>query len=267
MSPIHTFPIEDMYTPEFLDFFQQNIGSFQETARKDSPVEVSAPPPNSKSKPTRGRQKRTVQNENAPGRLHGQTRKTLRCVNVGFTYSKTTDLVTRGRMLDFRGFLQYIESKPKMYGRRTYDMVNGKWKTVRPNVVRFCGVYSSIMRRLQESGAGDEDYYNRLLLDYEAETGVPFKLRHCWEVLKGSPKWMETKVLKFLAKSGEGSGKRYKKSGSSSFNTESGKASINLNVNVCDDEEDEVQVTNWQGQRERLYEEDRAESIGIVKYE
>ncbi|GKA60258.1 hypothetical protein Tco_0759665, partial [Tanacetum coccineum] len=104
---------------------------------------------------------------------------------------------------------------------------------VRPNVVRFCGVYGSIIRRLQESGAGDEDYYNRLLLDYEAETEVSFKLRR--------PKWMETKVLKFLAKSREGTDKRYKKSGSSSFNTESGKASINLNVNVDDDEEDEVQ--------------------------
>ncbi|GKB78538.1 hypothetical protein Tco_0945433 [Tanacetum coccineum] len=59
------------------------------------------------------------------------------------------------------------------------------------------------MRSLQESGVGDEDYYNRALLDYEAETEVPFKLRHCWEVLKCSPKWMKIKVLKFLAKSGE----------------------------------------------------------------
>ncbi|GJT89200.1 hypothetical protein Tco_1070917 [Tanacetum coccineum] len=30
-----------------------------------------------------------------------------------------------------------------MVGRRTYDMVVGKWKTVRPVVVRFCGVYDS----------------------------------------------------------------------------------------------------------------------------
>ncbi|GJR32799.1 hypothetical protein Tco_1109031 [Tanacetum coccineum] len=113
-----------------------------------------------------------------------------------------------------------------MHDRRTPDMVNGKWKTVRPNMVRFCRVYNNVMRSLQESGVGDEDYYNRALLDYEAETEVPFKLRHCWEVLKCSPKWMKIKVLKFLAKSGEGSGKRYKTSGSSSFNTESGEANI-----------------------------------------
>nr|GFC36317.1 hypothetical protein [Tanacetum cinerariifolium] len=63
MSPIHAFPIEDMYSPKFSDSFQ-HIDSFQHTARKDYPVEVSAPPP--KSKPTRGRQKRAAQNEDAP---------------------------------------------------------------------------------------------------------------------------------------------------------------------------------------------------------
>nr|GEV25705.1 zinc finger, CCHC-type [Tanacetum cinerariifolium] len=45
---------------------------------------------------------------------------------------------------------------------------------------------------------------------------------------------MQSEVLKFAAKSGGGS-KRYRSSGSSSFNTESGKA------NVGDDEKDEVQ--------------------------
>ncbi|GJZ40215.1 hypothetical protein Tco_0586778 [Tanacetum coccineum] len=63
MSPIHTFPIEDMYTPEFSDSFQ-HTDSFQETAREDSHVEVVDPLP--KSKLTRVRQKRTYQNEDAP---------------------------------------------------------------------------------------------------------------------------------------------------------------------------------------------------------
>nr|GEW48881.1 hypothetical protein [Tanacetum cinerariifolium] len=51
---------------------------------------------------------------------------------------------------------------------------------------------------------------------------------------------METEVPKLLAKSREGSEKRYKTSGSSSFNTEFGEASINLNADVGDDEEDEM---------------------------
>ncbi|GKD32468.1 zinc finger BED domain-containing protein RICESLEEPER 2-like protein [Tanacetum coccineum] len=110
---------------------------------------------------------------------------------------------------------------------------------VRPAVVRFCGVYGNVMRRLQESRASDADYYARALMDYEAETGTTFKLRHCWEILKDSPKWMQSELLKFTAKYRGGS-KRYKSSGSSSFNTESGKASINLNANVGDNEEDEV---------------------------
>ncbi|GJW64835.1 gamma-glutamyltranspeptidase 1 [Tanacetum coccineum] len=95
------------------------------------------------------------------------------------------------------------------------------------------------MLDFSETGASDEDYYARALVDYEAETGTTFKLRHCWEILKGSQKWMKSEVPKFTAKSW-GYSKRYKPSGSRSFNTESGEASINLNANVGDDEEDEV---------------------------
>ncbi|GKF21666.1 hypothetical protein Tco_0070304 [Tanacetum coccineum] len=106
------------------------------------------------------------------------------------------------------------------------------------------------MHRAQESGARDEDYINTTLLDYEAKTGVPFKLRHCWEVLKGSLKWMQSEVPNFLAKSCEGGGKRYKPSESSSFNIQSGEASIKLDVG--DNEEDEVQKIRRHGQSERL---------------
>ncbi|GJV91710.1 ALP1-like protein [Tanacetum coccineum] len=94
-------------------------------------------------------------------------------------------------------------------------------------------------RWLQESRASDADYYTRALMDYEAETGTTFKLRHCWEILKDSPKWMQSELLKFTAKYRGGS-KIYKSSGSSSFNTESGEASIHLNANVGYDDEDHV---------------------------
>nr|GFB66432.1 hypothetical protein [Tanacetum cinerariifolium] len=65
-------------------------------------------------------------------------------------------------------------------------MVYGKGKTVRPIVIRFCEVYANVMRMAQESGAGDEDYINRAMIYYQHETGLPFKLRHCWEVSKDS---------------------------------------------------------------------------------
>ncbi|GKA59657.1 hypothetical protein Tco_0758970 [Tanacetum coccineum] len=65
----------------------------------------------------------------------------------------------RGNKRKKDGFLveviEYIESKTKMEGRRTYDMVLGKWKMVRLAVVYFCSLYNNVMRMAQESGAED----------------------------------------------------------------------------------------------------------------
>nr|GFA07952.1 hypothetical protein [Tanacetum cinerariifolium] len=91
-----------------------------------------------------------------------------------------------------------------------YDMVNRKWKTLRPNVTRFLGVHANVMRQAQTSGAKDEDYFATTLLDYEAKRGKKYA-------------------------------KRYKTSRSSSFYTKSRNGSINKNVDAGDDEEDEVQ--------------------------
>ncbi|GKD69983.1 gamma-glutamyltranspeptidase 1 [Tanacetum coccineum] len=110
---------------------------------------------------------------------------------------------------------------------------------MRPSVIRFCGIYNNIMRMGQESGGGDADYVQRAMIHYEIDTELPFKLRQCWEILKDRPKWQEIAILNFNTGS-EGGSKRHKSSGSSSFNTESGEASINLNTTV-DNDEDEVQ--------------------------
>jgi hypothetical protein len=81
----------------------------------------------------------------------------------------------------------YIESKTKS-DRRTYDMVCGKWKTVCLSVCRFCGVFNNIKRMNPMSRTGDEDYNNTATLNYEAEYGMKFTLRHCWEELRGYQK-------------------------------------------------------------------------------
>ncbi|GKD08462.1 hypothetical protein Tco_1188147 [Tanacetum coccineum] len=120
-------------------------GSFQHTAREDSPFEFAAPP--SKSKPTRRRKKRTTQNKDAPRSVGNEGRE------AGF----------------WTEVLRYLENKTKALGRRTYDMVNAKWKTVRLNVARFYEVYADVMGRVQVSGAGDEHYFAMALLDYEVE--------------------------------------------------------------------------------------------------
>ncbi|GKC04222.1 hypothetical protein Tco_0995832 [Tanacetum coccineum] len=189
MSLIHAFSIEDMYSHEFSNSFQ-HTSFFQEIARKDSPVKVAAPPPKSKSKPTRGHQKRTIQNEDAPWQIAWTNEEGIALCKSWVHVSESSKLGNTRKDVGFRTkVIEYMESKIKQYGRRMYDMVNGKWKTVCPHVVRFCGVYNNVMRRAHESGAGDEDYYNMTLLHYKAQTGVPFKLRHCWrDKAKGSTK-------------------------------------------------------------------------------
>ena len=97
----------------------------------------------------------------------------------------------------------YIESKTKS-DCRTYDMVCGKWKTVRPTVARFYGVFNNVKRMNPMSGVGDEDYYNTTTLNYEAEYEVKFTLRHCQDELRDSQKWNEIEVPNFLAKDKKG---------------------------------------------------------------
>ncbi|GJS76229.1 hypothetical protein Tco_0726110 [Tanacetum coccineum] len=119
MSLIHAFSIEDMYTPQFLDAFQENTSYSQEPNREESLVDAVATSLSKMKKLTKARQKRMIQSDDAP-----------------------------------------------------------------------------------------------------------------------RPKWKESELSKFAAHSGGGS-KRYKSFGSSSFNTEFREASINLNTNVGDSDEDE----------------------------
>ncbi|GKD83702.1 gamma-glutamyltranspeptidase 1 [Tanacetum coccineum] len=114
-----------------------------------------------------------------PDRLRGQQRKKLRWLKVGLPFLKTASM------------------------------------TVRPSVVRFCGINNNIMRMGPESGAGDAYYVQRAMIYYEIDIGLPFKLRHCWEILKDHPKWKEIAIPNFNTGS-EGGSKRHKSTGSSS---------------------------------------------------
>nr|GEW80790.1 hypothetical protein [Tanacetum cinerariifolium] len=100
-------------------------------------------------------------------------------------------------------------------------------------------VYISKNNRLSNTRK-DVGFWTEVLQYMESKT--KFEGHQMYDmVLKASPKWMQSEVPKFLAKSKEGSYKGYKTSGSTSFNTKFGEASINLNVDVGDEEEDEVQ--------------------------
>ncbi|GKE49543.1 glutathione S-transferase T3-like protein [Tanacetum coccineum] len=218
-----------------------NTGYWQEPNPHESPVEqVATSPTKNKKKATCNRQKRTIQSDDAPRHTPWTTEDEIALAKGWLAVSESGK---DGNAKKKAGFwcevLEYIESKTKQYGRRTYDAVCGTWKTVRPSVIWFSGIYSNVMRMSQESGAGDEDNVQMVMIHYEIETEIPFKLHHCWEILKDRPKWQEIAIPKFST--GFRGSKRHKSSGSSSFNTESGEASINLNTNVGDNDEDEVQ--------------------------
>nr|GEV81828.1 hypothetical protein [Tanacetum cinerariifolium] len=70
-------------------------------------------------------------------------------------------------------------------------------------------------------------------------------------------KWQEIALPKFSTESG--GSKRHKSFGSSSFNTESREASINLNTNVGDNDEDDVQEIQRSGGM------DKARAVGKKK--
>ncbi|GJY02432.1 ALP1-like protein [Tanacetum coccineum] len=195
MSPINAFLIEDLYTPGFLESLQENTGYWQKPNPHEYPVEQVATSPTKKKKPTRNRQKRTIQSNDAPRQIAWTTEEEIALA---------------------KGWVA-ISEKSKHGNARKQDEF-------------WC----------EEGGARDEYYIQRAMIHYQAETGLPFKFCHCWDVLKDSPKLKEIALLNFNT-GFEGGSKRHKSSGSSLFNTESGDASIYLNTNVGDNDEDEVQ--------------------------
>nr|GEX49578.1 hypothetical protein [Tanacetum cinerariifolium] len=151
---------------------------FQHTARKDSHVEVATPPPN--LKPTRGCQKRTAQNDEAPWCTEWTNEEEIAlCKGRIHVFENSVVGNTRKECGFWTEVLQHMESKTKAPGHRTHDMVNGKWKTMRPNVAQFYGVHANVMRKAHASRAEDEDYFTTDLLGYEAKYEISFTLRHC----------------------------------------------------------------------------------------
>nr|GEV57065.1 hypothetical protein [Tanacetum cinerariifolium] len=168
MSHIHSFLTKDMYSSQYSDSFH-HTASFQHNARDDSPVEVTAPPPNLKL--TKERQKRTAQNEGAPRSTAWTNEEEIELCKGWVHVSKNSFVGNTKREAGFwTEVLRYLENETKAPGLRIYDMA---------------------------SGAGDEDYFAMSLLDYEVKHGMSFTLRHGWEVLRKILKLMDTEVPNF----------------------------------------------------------------------
>nr|GEX84177.1 RNA-directed DNA polymerase, eukaryota [Tanacetum cinerariifolium] len=134
---------------------------------------------------------------------------------------RTSEDSVKGNMRNERGFcidiLKYTHETYPITHRRTYDVT-------------------------YTSGASDSDYLQKALTHYQAEYGVPFTLLYCWKALKDSEKWRSGEIPKFMQERQDGMNKRYKSSGSSSFNTkDSGEGSINLNTTVGTEDENEME--------------------------
>nr|GEU54263.1 hypothetical protein [Tanacetum cinerariifolium] len=177
-------------------------------------AEQFATSPTKKKKPPRNRQKRTIQSDDAPRQTAWTIKKEIPLAKAWRVISKIASMVTRGSKMAF--------------GVRFWSTWKGKQNST---VFEHTLWYAKNGRRV-----GDED---RAMIHYEFKTDLPFKLRHCWEILKDSSKWQEIELPNFSIESG--GSKRHKSSGSSSFNTETEEACINLNTNVCENNEDEVE--------------------------
>nr|GEV79063.1 hypothetical protein [Tanacetum cinerariifolium]GEY40477.1 hypothetical protein [Tanacetum cinerariifolium] len=212
MSLINAFPVKELYTLECSDSFKK----IPVIGKNQVPTNLRF----NKSRPYHRRRRSRLEHAKRglfkammhPSRLRGQLRNKLCWLKVGLPFLKTASMVTRGSKMAFGGVI----------GR---DSV--LWSVRR------------VMHMSLKSGARDKDYINRAMIHYHVKTGLTFKYRHYYEVLKDSPKWQEIALSKLSIESGGGS-KRHKSSGSSSFNTESKDACINLNTNAGDNNEDEV---------------------------
>nr|GEX39660.1 hypothetical protein CTI12_AA403130 [Tanacetum cinerariifolium] len=182
ISPINAFLVDELYSPQFLDSFQENTGYWKEPNTHESPVEQVANSPPKTKKPIRAHQKRMIQSDDAPRQIAWTTEEEIALAKC--------------------------------------------WVFVFEN-----NKYGNAMK--------EHGFWCEGMIHYQVETENIFKYRHCWEVLKNSLKWKEQELIKFATESKVDS-KRHKSSGSSSFSTESGDASINLNTNAGDNDGDEV---------------------------
>ncbi|GKD99676.1 hypothetical protein Tco_1387660 [Tanacetum coccineum] len=184
-------PFVSSSQPNFLDSFREEQSPIEEMEEIHVPVTQKKPKRRRQTVPKKKPHKEKAEDQYS---VKGNARK------------------ERGFWVDI---LKYMHETCPITKRQTYNMVNRKWKTVRPKVASFCGVYANTILTYT-SGAGDADYLQRAMTDYGVEYRVPFTLLHCWEVLKDCDKLNSREVPLFMQERKKKKNKRYKSSGSSS---------------------------------------------------
>ena len=79
--------------------------------------------------------------------FHRPLKKKLHCAKVWFAHQDSC----KGNTKKANGFwvevLSYLEKEIKVTGVRSYNSLNGKWKSLLSKVAQFCGTCVNVVRR------------------------------------------------------------------------------------------------------------------------
>nr|GEV42784.1 hypothetical protein [Tanacetum cinerariifolium] len=90
-SPINAFSIEELYMPEFSESLQENIGYWEAPNTYEAAGEqVATSPTKSRKKATRNRQKRMIENDDAPQKTLWITKEEVALAKCWLAVYKTT---------------------------------------------------------------------------------------------------------------------------------------------------------------------------------
>ena len=89
-----------------------------------------------------------------------------------------------------RIFVHYNENKPD--AERPQRSLESKWGIIKHDVSKFCGVYAQI-ERLNRSGSNTSDTLRKAkdLYRQKDPKKADFAFEHCWNLLKGYPRWAD----------------------------------------------------------------------------
>nr|GEX88511.1 hypothetical protein [Tanacetum cinerariifolium] len=129
--------------------------------------------------------------------------------------------------------------------KRSYDVVNCKWKTkIRPKVSQFCDMNNSVLCRHEVKLVRNENIiYQKGEKSYRAFYKSNFQLVECWNILKGHKKWKKAEYPKYLRGKYRGS----KKSRTSESISDLTHIGLNLNDEAADSGDEEIKESRLMG--------------------
>nr|GEV78362.1 hypothetical protein [Tanacetum cinerariifolium] len=134
---------------------------------------------------TKGSQKKTTLIREAPSRHHYDPRRLqTQCRDAKPRHMPVLPIVSNVRISEdniagntrktkrfWVDIMNHMHANYPIAKCRTYDMLNGKWKTIRLKVASFLCVYDNFLR-MACSGASDGDFLQKAQTEYQVEYGI-----------------------------------------------------------------------------------------------